>query len=184
MFEFELDNSNYFDFATKNKKDIVIRQDAQLPLVEIFPIPTENFYKLLEYIQNASVTFSMYDSSDCYRILNKPAKINLDTEANNLNNKTDSCRNLMDFTIQYLFTEKDLSKAGTYTGEFKIVFSSDNEEKTLIVPILYPIKITVLPSNTKIKVISLPTPFEDNALMLDSGEDYLLIDENTYLILD
>jgi hypothetical protein len=47
MFEFELDNSNYFDFATKNKKDVVIRQDAQLPLLEIYPLPTENFSKLL-----------------------------------------------------------------------------------------------------------------------------------------
>ena len=50
MFEFELDNSNYFDFFTKNKKDVVIRQDAQLPLLEIYPIPTENFSQLLSYI--------------------------------------------------------------------------------------------------------------------------------------
>ena len=125
MFEFELDNSNYFDFFTKNKKDVVIRQDAQLPLLEIYPIPTENFSQLLSYIDNMVVTFSMYDSSDCYRILNKPARINLDTPLNNLNNQTDTCRELLDFTIQYLFTEKDLSKAGTYKGEFKIVFSNN-----------------------------------------------------------
>jgi hypothetical protein len=36
MFDFDIDNSNYFDFATKNKKDIFIRQDAQIPLIEIF----------------------------------------------------------------------------------------------------------------------------------------------------
>jgi hypothetical protein len=148
MFEFELDNSNYFDFATKNKKDVVIRQDAQLPLLEIYPIPTENFSQLLDYIKNATVTFSMYDSANCYRILDKSAVINLDTPLNNLNNKKDSCRDIMDFTIQYLFTEKDLSKAGTYTGEFKIVFSNNEQEKTLIVPIQFPLKITVLPSNT------------------------------------
>ena len=184
MFEFELDNSNYFDFATKNKKDVVIRQDAQLPLLEIYPIPTQNYYKLLSYIENAIVTFSMYDDSDCYRILDKPAIINLDTPSNNLNNQTDSCRELLDFTIQYLFTEKDLSKAGIYSGEFKIVFSNDGEEKTLIVPIFFPLKITVLPSNTKLKVTSLPTPIENNALMFDSGGDYLLINEEYYLILD
>lgn len=184
MFEFELDNSNYFDFATKNKKDVVIRQDAQLPLLEIYPIPTENYSKLLQYIENAVVTFSMYDASDCYRILNKSARINLDTPLNILNNKTDSCREILDFTIQYLFTEKDLSKPGTYTGEFKIVFSNDGEEKTLIVPILYPLRITILPSNSKLKVISLPTPIEYNALMLDSGQDYLIISEEYYLILD
>ena len=184
MFEFELDNSNYFDFATKNKKDVVIRQDAQLPLLEIYPIPTENYYKLLSYIDNMVVTFSMYDDKDCYKILNKPARINLDTPLNNLNNQTDTCRELLDFTIQYLFTEKDLSKAGTYKGEFKIVFSNNEEEKTLFVPIFFPIRIIVLPTNTKLKITSLPTPNEYNAFMLDSGEDYLLIDEDYYLILD
>ena len=184
MFEFELDNSNYFDFATKNKKDVVIRQDAQLPLLEIYPIPTENFSQLLEYIDNAVVTFSMYDASDCYKILDKPARINLETPLNNLNDQTDTCRNILDFTIQYLFTEKDLSKAGTYTGEFKIVFSSNEQEKTLIVPIQFPLKITVLPSNTKLKVTSLPTPIEYNALLLDDDGDYLIINEDYYLILD
>jgi hypothetical protein len=184
MFEFELDNSNYFDFATKNKKDVVIRQDAQIPLLEIYPIPTENFSELLSYIDNMVVTFSMYDDKDYYKILDKPARINLDTPLNILNDKTDSCREIMDFTIQYLFTEKDLSKAGIYTGEFKIVFSNNEEEKTLIVPIQFPLKITVLPSNTKLKVTSLPTPIEYNAFMLDSGGDYLIINEDYYLILD
>ncbi len=184
MFEFELDNSNYFDFATKNKKDVVIRQDAQIPLLEIYPIPTENFSDLLSYIDNMVVTFSMYDDKDYYKILDKPARINLDTPLNILNDKTDTCREIMDFTIQYLFTEKDLSKAGIYTGEFKIVFSNNEEEKTLIVPIQFPLKITVLPTNTKLKVTSLPTPIEYNAFMLDSGADYLLIDEEYYLILD
>jgi len=144
MFEFLLDNSNYFDFTTKNKKDVVIRQDAQLPFLEIFPIKTENFLSLLKFIQNSYVTFSMYDASDCYRVLDKPAIINYDTELNNYNKIDDTCRDISDFTIQYLFTEKDLSKPGTYTGEFKIVFSNDDQEKTLIVPIHYTIRITIL----------------------------------------
>jgi hypothetical protein len=46
------------------------------------------------------------------------------------------------------------------------------------------LKITVLPTNTKLKVISLPTPIEYNAFMLDSGGDYLIINEDYYLILD
>lgn len=144
MFEFLLDNSNYFDFSTKNKKDVVIRQDAQLPFLEIFPIKTENFPDLLKYIQNSYVTFSMYDSSDCYIIINKPAIINYDTELNNFNKNDDTCRDISDFTIQYLFTEKDLTKPGTYIGEFKIVFSNNEEEKTLIVPIHYTIRITIM----------------------------------------
>jgi hypothetical protein len=40
------------------------------------------------------VTFSMHDDKDCYKILNKPARINLDTPLNNLNNQTDTCREL------------------------------------------------------------------------------------------
>ena len=144
MFEFLLDNSNYFDFSTKNKKDVVIRQDAQLPFLEIFPIKTENFTDLLKYIQNSYVTFSMYDDSDCYKIIDKSAIINYDTELNNFNKIDDTCRDISDFTIKYLFTEKDLSKPGIYIGEFKIVFSNDGEEKTLIVPIHYTIRIIIM----------------------------------------
>jgi hypothetical protein len=147
MFDFDIDNSNYFDFATKNKKDIFIRQDAQIPLIEIFPIQTENFSKLLEYIKNASVTFSMYDNSDFYKILDKAAIVNLNTKANKLNDKTDSCKDILDFSLQYIFSEKDLSVSGTYRGEFKINFLKDKEDKILIVPIHFPLKITIFKSS-------------------------------------
>jgi hypothetical protein len=145
MFDFELDNSSYFDFATDRRKDFVIKQNTDLPLLEIKPIKTENFQDLLELIQNASVTFSMYDLNDCAIILNDSAYINLDTLSNNIVNKEDNCRELMDFTIQYKFKKKNTAKAGFYTGEFKIIFSKNGEEKTLIVPINNKLNILITP---------------------------------------
>jgi len=145
MFEFELDNSSYFDFATDRRKDFVIKQNTDLPLLEIKPIRTENFQDLLELIQNATVTFSMFDFNDCAVILNDSAYINLDTLSNNIANKEDNCRELMDFTIQYKFKKKNTTKSGFYVGEFKIVFIKDGEEKTLIVPINNKLNILITP---------------------------------------
>jgi hypothetical protein len=146
MFEFELDNSSYFDFATDRRKDFVIKQNTDLPLLEIKPIRTENFQDLLELIQNATVTFSMFDFNDCAVILNDSAYINLDTLSNRILNDEDNCRELMDFTIQYKFKKKNTTKSGFYVGEFKIVFIKDGEEKTLIVPINNKLNILITPS--------------------------------------
>ena len=185
MFEFELDNSSFFDFKIKDNKQFVVKQGFVLPILEIVPIKTRNFDELVSLIQNAYVTFSMYDASNCYRILNKSAIINFDTPANEYNNQDDTCKNIVDFTIQYQFTENDISKEGVYRGEFKIVFSNNEEEKTLIVPILNSVNIIITPSNNKFKVKHLPTPEKTltNSLLLDDGvSEYLIIDENTYLI--
>lgn len=181
MFEFELNNSSFFDFKIKDNKEIVVRQGHVLPILEIVPIKTENFDELVSLIQNAYVTFSMYDDNNCYRILNKSAIINFDTPSNEYNSQDDTCKNIIDFTIQYQFTEKDISKDGVYTGEFKIVFSNNNEEKTLITPILNSINILITPSNNKFRVKALPQLIDD-LLLIDSGDETLLIDENTYLI--
>ena len=135
MFEFLLDNSSYFDFTTKNKMDFVIKQNSELPILELRPIKTSNYNELLELIKNSVVSFSMFDSNDCYKILNEVATINLDTPTNNFINQDDTCKEFADFTLQYKFKSKDTSKVGFYSGEFKITFTQDNEEKTLIVPI-------------------------------------------------
>jgi hypothetical protein len=182
MFEFELDNSNYYDFKLKDNKHVILNQDFILPILEIIPIKTKNFDGLLKLIQNAYATFSMYDYSNCYRILDKAAIINFNTILNNYNNIDDTCNNILDFTIQYHFTEQDLSKSGSYTGEFKIVFSNNTEEKTLIVPIINKINILINPSNNKLKIKSLPTTEINDSILIDSGDDFLLSDENTYLI--
>ena len=146
MFEFELDNSSYFDFSTEKRLDFVIKQNTDLPILEIKPIVTSNYQELLELIQNATVTFSMFDANDKYTILNDSAYINLDTASNNIVNQEDNCRELMDFTIQYKFKKKNTAKAGFYSGEFKIVFTKDGEEKTLIVPINNKLNILITPS--------------------------------------
>jgi hypothetical protein len=135
MFEFVLDNSSYFDFTTKNKMDFVIKQNSELPILELRPIKTSNYNELLELIKNSVVSFSMFDSNDCYKILNETATINLDTPTNNFINQDDTCKEFADFTLQYKFKSKDTSKVGFYSGEFKFTFTQDNEEKTLIVPI-------------------------------------------------
>jgi hypothetical protein len=144
MFEFVLDNSSYFDFTTKDKMDFVIKQNSELPILELRPIKTNNYNELLELIKNSVVSFSMFDSNDCYKILNETATINLDTPTNNFINQDDTCKEFADFTLQYKFKNKDTSKSGLYNGEFKITFTQDNEEKILIVPINNKLNITII----------------------------------------
>jgi len=144
MFEFELDNSSYFDFSTKEKMDFVIKQNSELPILEIRPIITSNFKDLIKNIKDAYVTFSMYDSDMCPKILNKAVLINLDTKLNKYNEKDDTCEDMGDFTLQYFFTKKETSKIGFFTGEFKIVFNTE-PQKTLIVPINNKLNIIITP---------------------------------------
>ena len=145
MFEFVLDNSSYFDFTTKNKMDFVIKQNSELPILELRPIKTSNYNELLELIKNSVVSFSMIDNNDCYKILNETATINLDTPTNEFINQDDTCKEFADFTLQYKFKNKETSKVGFYSGEFKFTFMQDNEEKTLIVPINNKLSIIIIP---------------------------------------
>ena len=146
MFDFELDNASYFDFTTDKNRDFVIKQNTDLPILEIKPIRTENYFQLLELIQNCSVTFSMFDLNNRAIILNDEALVNLDTLSNKIVNQEDNCKEIMDFTIQYKFKKKHTTKAGFYVGEFKIIFIKDGEEKTLIVPINNKLNILITPS--------------------------------------
>ena len=114
--------------------DFKIKRNSELPMLELKPYKGKYYNELLEIIKNATVTFSMYDDKDCFKIRDKSGIINLHTNANNLNNKTDSCNEILEFTIQYHFTKKDTSKIGKYRGIFKIKFEQDGEQKTLITP--------------------------------------------------
>ena len=114
--------------------DFKIKQNSELPILELKPYKGKYYNELLEIIKNATVTFSMYDDKDCFKIRDKSGIINLHTKANNLNNQTDSCNEILEFTIQYHFTKKDTSKIGKYRGIFKIKFEQDGEQKTLITP--------------------------------------------------
>ena len=54
MFDFELDNASYFDFNTDKNRDFVIKQNTDLPILEIKPIRTANYFQFLELLQNCS----------------------------------------------------------------------------------------------------------------------------------
>jgi hypothetical protein len=129
--------------------DFKIKQNSELPILELKPYRGKNYSELLQIIENATVTFSMYDDKECFRIKDKSAIINLDTKANNLNNLGDNCREMVDFSIQYHFTKKDTAKVGKYKGVFKIKFEQDGEQKTLITPYTKILQIEVVKSNIK-----------------------------------
>jgi hypothetical protein len=114
--------------------DFYIKQNSELPILELRPIKSKSFDELISAIKTAKVSFSMYDDKDCFRIKDKSAVINFDTKANTLNDVTDTCRDMLDFTIQYYFSKKDTSKIGKYKGVFKITFEKDGENKILIIP--------------------------------------------------
>lgn len=114
--------------------DFYIKQNSELPILELRPYKDNYYDQLLTFIKNASVTFSMYDDKDCFIIKEKSGVINFNTKANNYNNKTDTCNDILDFTIQYHFTKKDTKKIGKYKGIFKIIFEQDGQVKTLVVP--------------------------------------------------
>lgn len=111
-----------------------IKQNSELPILELKPYKGKYYSELLDIIKNATVTFSMYDDKDCFRVKDKSAIINLETKDNTLNNQTDSCNEMSEFTIQYHFTKKDTAKIGKYRGIFKIKFDENGEQKTLITP--------------------------------------------------
>jgi hypothetical protein len=159
--------------------DFVIKQNSELPILEIRPIKTKFFDELLVIIKDASISFSMYDQDNCPTIINKDAIINLSTPLNNYNNKNDSCVDLKDFTIQYHFTKKDTAKSGIYSGEFKIKFNKDGEEKNLT--LLKNINIEIIKSNTKnlsAKKIIEPILFE---FILIGNNEYISTNDNFYL---
>jgi hypothetical protein len=114
--------------------DFKIKQNSELPILEIKPYKGNNFDELVDLIKNSIITFSMYDDKDCFIIKDKTAIINLDTKENIFNNQRDTCKDLIDFTIQYHFTKRDTAKVGKYRGIFKIKFEKDGEQKTLITP--------------------------------------------------
>ena len=66
-------------------------------------------------IQNADITFSMWDSDEVLRISQEPCTIVL--------TEKDTCDPI--YVIEYQWKPKDVKKAGIYTGRFDIVFKGD-----------------------------------------------------------
>ena len=161
--------------------DFKIKQNSELPILELKPFRGKNYNELLQVIENATVTFSMYDDKDCFRIKDKSAIINLDTKPNNLNNQTDTCREIMDFSIQYHFTKKDTAKVGKYRGIFKIKFEQDGEQKTLITPYTKVLDIEVIKSNTKTLSIKPTEQLILDAIVTGIPNEYITTNDNFYL---
>ena len=72
--------------------DFKIKQNSELPILEIKPYKGNNFDELVDLIKNSIITFSMYDDKDCFIIKDKTAIINLDTKENIFNNQRDTCK--------------------------------------------------------------------------------------------
>ena len=71
--------------------------------------------KFANAIQNADVTFSMWDENDVLKISNAPCNIVLSEEG--------GCEDL--YVIEYRFKERDTKKKGKFKGQFKIDFKGD-----------------------------------------------------------
>jgi hypothetical protein len=65
-------------------------------------------------IQNADVTFSMWDENDVLKVSDAPCNI---IESEN------GCEDF--FIIEYRFNKRDTKKKGIYKGQFKIDFKGD-----------------------------------------------------------
>ena len=121
--------------------EFYIKQNSELPILQLRPIENRFWNELVSAIKTANVTFSMYDSKDYFKILNKNVVIEYNTKENDFYSIEDSNINVHDFRIEYKFTKKDTNKVGTYTGLFKIDFDGK----------VFPITLTIIivPSNTK-----------------------------------
>ena len=116
--------------------DFKIKQNSELPILELKPYRGKNYSELLQIIENATVTFSMYDDKDCFKILNKSAIIEFNTKDNNYHSLEDTTRNGDDFRLQYKFTKKDTNKSGIFTGLFKINFDGKEFPITVMINII------------------------------------------------
>ena len=95
-----------------------INKDATLPTlrVELVNDAKYDFFKQNYFnngIQNADVTFSMWDENEKLRISNAPCNIILASEG--------SCEER--YIIEYVWKSRDTKEKGQYKGQFKISFN-------------------------------------------------------------
>jgi hypothetical protein len=170
--------------------DFTIKQNSELPILELKPYKGKNFNELAEIIKNATVLFSMFDEAGVYKIREKSAVVNVETKNNLQLNQENSCLEIIDFTIQYKFSKKDTSKAGKYRGEFKIIFEKYGEQKTIVIPLNYKLDIEIIPSFTKTQTITQsnapqpplpPIEIDIYDAILAGLNQYIKINDNEYL---
>ena len=122
--------------------DFYINKGATLPMVilELIQDGRNDYKKFHEKIQNANITFSMYN------VDNGVKKIGC-KDAIILCKTCDDCHECSDcdeeqYYIAYQFNERDTSKSGRYVGKFTIDFLDGSG--TLIAPIRDNLYINVL----------------------------------------
>jgi putative methionine-R-sulfoxide reductase with GAF domain len=99
-------------------QEFYINQGATLPILamEIINDGRNDINKINQYIQNASIYFTMIDmDNNSTKIAHKPATIFL-------KNNSSNCEE--EYYIGYMWTERDTLKKGTYKGIFEINFNS------------------------------------------------------------
>lgn len=123
-----------------------INQFSTLPTlrVELVHDGTHDFLRSYQFnneIQNADVTFTMWDSDDHLKISKAPCSIVLSKDYVSCTDK---------FIIEYKWKERDTKLKGVYKGRFTINYLGDLYEKdmeyhegTLIMPIIEDLEIIV-----------------------------------------
>jgi hypothetical protein len=109
----------------------LVKQKSVLPKLQL-DIITESrngYRQTLDFMYNASVTFSMYEKhTEKYHIINSNAEIIEDGENNHI--------------VSYQFKEKDTLLTGDFIGYFSII----NNSKTLKLPIRDVLEINIIES--------------------------------------
>jgi hypothetical protein len=110
-----------------------IRKNSQEPILSVDIYSDNDLMKspMSDRIENSVIVFNMYDEDGNYLILNGECKL--------LNNGND-------YSIVYLWSKKDTSRVGSFTGEFKISFLNDQYaiESEVILPIKEELIVNVI----------------------------------------
>jgi hypothetical protein len=121
-----------------------INKNATLPMVilELIQDGRNDYKKFHEKIQNATITFSMYDADNGVKKIGCKDGILLCRTCDT----TSDCIEEQ-FYVAYQFNERDTSKSGRYIGQFTITFLDGSG--TLISPIRNILYINVLEGTIK-----------------------------------
>jgi len=117
--------------------DFYINKKATLPILkmELINDGRNDYDDFHDLVQNSTITFSMEDTTTgVKRIGNKTALCILKAPSSDCNGE--------EYFIGYQFSAKETRKAGTFVGEFKIIFN--NGSGTLLVPIKDELNIHIL----------------------------------------
>lgn len=122
-----------------------INKGSLLPTLRVELIKDAKYDYMKSYmfnnaIQNADVTFTMYDKNDRLKISKSPASIV----------KSDKCDCTDNYIIEYKWKKRDVNESGQFLGRFEITFKNDLYESgvtydsgNLIMPIVEDLYIMI-----------------------------------------